>query len=117
MLIAEVERLSGLSRDTIRYYERIGLLAPAPRASNGYRAYEPHTLVVLGFIRSAQQIGFSLEQVRAALPHLRHPPERCEDLLSALRAKREDILAQIASEQARLCQVDKLLARWGPLPE
>lgn len=116
MLIAEVERQSGLSRDTIRYYERIGLLPPAPRSSNGYRAYEPHTLIVLGFIRSAQQIGFSLEQVRAALPHLRHPPQRCEELLDALRAKRENILEQIASEQARLRQVDKLLLRWGPLP-
>jgi DNA-binding transcriptional MerR regulator len=117
MLIAEVERQSGLSRDTIRYYERIGLLAPTPRASNGYRVYAAHTLVVLSFIRSAQQIGFSLEQVRAALPHLRHPPERCEDLLTALRAKREEILQQLASEQARLRQVDKLLQRWGPLPQ
>jgi DNA-binding transcriptional MerR regulator len=116
MLIAEVERLSGLSRDTVRYYERIGLLAPPPRASNGYRVYAAHTLVVLSFIRSAQQIGFSLDQVRAALPHLRHPPERCEDLLTALRAKREDILEQISSAQARLRQVDKLLQRWGPLP-
>ncbi|MDP3848178.1 MAG: MerR family transcriptional regulator [Pseudomonas sp.] len=116
MLIAEVERQSGLSRDTIRYYERIGLLPPTPRSSNGYRAYEPHTLIVLSFIRSAQQIGFTLEQVRAALPHLRHPPERCEELLGALRAKRENILEQIASEQARLRQVDKLLLRWEPLP-
>lgn len=116
MLIAEVERLSGLSRDTIRYYERIGLLPTPPRLSNGYRAYEAQTLVLLSFIRSAQQIGFSLDQVRAALPHLRHPPQRCEELLSALRVKREDILQQIASEQARLRQVDKLLLRWGPLP-
>lgn len=116
MLIAEVERLSGLSRDTIRYYERIGLLPTPPRRSNGYRAYEAHTLVLLSFIRSAQQIGFSLDQVRAALPHLRHPPQRCEELLSALVVKREDILQQIASEQARLRQVDKLLLRWGPLP-
>lgn len=116
MLIAEVERQSGLSRDTIRYYERIGLLPPAPRASNGYRRYEPHTLVVLSFIRSAQQIGFSLEQVRAALPHLRHPPERCEELLAALVAQRGEILQRIASEQARLRQVDKLLQRWGPAP-
>lgn len=117
MLIAEIERQSGLSRDTIRYYERIGLLPPAPRRSNGYRAYEAHTLIILSFIRSAQQIGFSLDQVRAALPHLRHPPQRCEELLSALLVKREDILAQIASEQARLAQVDKLLLRWGPLPK
>jgi DNA-binding transcriptional MerR regulator len=72
---------------------------------------------VLSFIRSAQQIGFSLDQVRAALPHLRHPPQRCEDLLTALRLKREDIVQQIASEQVRLQQVDKLLARWGPLPQ
>lgn len=58
MRISELERLSGLSRDTIRYYERIGLLASPPRSGNGYRSYDAHTADILKFIELAQQIGF-----------------------------------------------------------
>ncbi|HLD64891.1 MAG TPA: MerR family transcriptional regulator [Pseudomonas sp.] len=111
MLIAELERQSGLSRDTIRYYERIGLLPAAPRRSNGYRDYDAHALVVLNFIRAAQEVGFSLDQLRAALPHLRQPPERCAELLAALAGKRVEILQQIATEKARLRRLDRLLQR------
>jgi DNA-binding transcriptional MerR regulator len=111
MLIAELERRSGLSRDTIRYYERMGLLEVPARRGNGYRDYAEHSLVVLHFIRSAQTIGFSLEQLRAALPHLRQPPERCQALLDALAGKRAEIVAQIAREQARLQRLDGLLQR------
>jgi DNA-binding transcriptional MerR regulator len=112
MLIAELERQSGLSRDTIRYYERIGLLEPAPRRSNGYRDYDAHSLVVLNFIRAAQEIGFSLDEIRVALPNLRQPPKNCPNLLAALAEKRAKILAQIAEESARLDRLERLLQRF-----
>lgn len=112
MRISELEQLSGLGRDTIRYYERIGLLASPPRSANGYRSYEPHTADILKFIRMAQQIGFSLDQMRAALPHLSQPPERCEELLTAMLEKRQEIIQRIAGEQARVALLDKLLQRF-----
>ena len=112
MRISELERLSGLSRDTIRYYERIGLLASPPRSGNGYRSYDAHTADILKFIKLAQQIGFSLDQMREALPHLSKPQERCEELLAAMLEKRQEIIQRIADEKARLALLDKLLQRF-----
>jgi DNA-binding transcriptional MerR regulator len=74
MLIAQVEKLSGHSRDTIRYYERTGLITPPQRGDNGYRRYDQHTLAELVFIVKAQQAGFTLQQIKPAIAHLRAPP-------------------------------------------
>ncbi|MDT9001992.1 MerR family transcriptional regulator [Paucibacter sp. APW11] len=111
MRIAEIERRAGLSRDTLRYYERIGLISPPRRGANNYREYEAHNLVELGFIRRAQEIGFTLDEIRAALPHLRQPPDHCPDLIAALQAKRAQIAERLAAEQLRLQRVDEMLAR------
>ena len=111
MLVSEIERRSGLSRDTIRYYEQIGLLPPVPRSGNGYRNYSALTLEQLKFIRAAQQIGFSLDHLRAALPHLSAPGKPCAEVMAALQAQRAVILARIAEEKTRLAMLDKLAAR------
>lgn len=68
MKIGEVSKLSGLSVSRIRFYESIGLLAPAQRLSNGYRDYERETIVILDIIERAQRAGLSLEEIRCALP-------------------------------------------------
>lgn len=65
--IGALARRSGANIETIRYYERIGLLAPPPRSSNGRRVYEYSDLRVLTFIRRARELGFALEDIRALL--------------------------------------------------
>ena len=67
MKIGELARLSGTSPDTLRYYEKIGLLAPNLRSSNGYRQYNQETLQQLRFIRRAKAVGFSLKECRQLL--------------------------------------------------
>lgn len=65
--IGELAASAGVGRDTIRYYERIGLLPPAARSTAGYRLYQDGDLLRLNFIRSAQELGFSLEETKRLL--------------------------------------------------
>lgn len=61
--IGEIARRAGLRTSAVRYYERIGLLRPAPRAG-GQRRYDPSALHRLSAIRLAQRAGFSLEEIK-----------------------------------------------------
>ncbi|MBP8005442.1 MAG: MerR family transcriptional regulator [Acinetobacter sp.] len=68
MNISELSKLSGLSTPTIRYYEQIKLLPKAKRKANGYREYSENDLKQLFLIQQAQQVGFSLAEIKAFLP-------------------------------------------------
>ena len=113
MLIHQLEQQSGLSRDTIRYYERLMLITPPLREENGYRQYNDHTLVELAFIGKAQEVGFSLAQIKPAIAQLRAPPEQCQALRTALQSKQQEIEERIAVDQMRLKRLNQLLARLG----
>ena len=65
--IGELAKDAGVAIDTVRYYERNGLLAPAGRLASGYRRYGETELRRLRFIRRAKSLGFSLEDIRALL--------------------------------------------------
>lgn len=65
--IGQLARHAGVGVDTVRYYERDGLLAPAGRLASGYRRYGELELRRLRFIRRAKGLGFSLDDIRALL--------------------------------------------------
>ena len=65
MLIGELARAAGVNVQTVRYYERLGLVLPGHRSSGGYRRYGPQELVRLRRIKQAQRLGFKLAEVRA----------------------------------------------------
>ncbi|MES3020030.1 MAG: MerR family transcriptional regulator [Pseudomonadota bacterium] len=69
MQIGAVANESGLSRDTLRFYEERGLIQ-STRAANGYREYPPQTVQLLGYIRTAQRLGFTLAEIGESLPAL-----------------------------------------------
>src|SRR5690606_13565318 len=62
--IGQLAQQAGVAIDTVRYYERSGLLAPAARLASGYRRYGPTELKRLRFIRRAKALGFSLADIR-----------------------------------------------------
>ena len=65
--IGALAREAGVAIDTVRYYERAGLLAPSRRLASGYRRYGTLELSRLRFIRRAQALGFSLKEIRELL--------------------------------------------------
>ena len=91
--IGKLSRLSGVAIETIRYYERIGLMPRLPRTEGGRRAFGPDNLATLSFIKRCRELGFSLDDIRALLA-LRASEPRCADVrsiasrhLQAVRAK------------------------------
>lgn len=115
MRIGALATATGLSRDTLRFYEQRGLIQ-ATRSENGYRTYDAQTVELLGYIRGAQRLGFSLAEITRQLPALRNCPGSSEEIVGLLLAKlavldtrlrelqqlRLDLLAQIDLERAGL---------------
>ncbi len=91
MQIGELAEASGISRDTLRYYEKRGLLQ-ARRSSNGYRDYPEEAADWLRYIRTAQSLGFTLQEIEADLPLLAAP---AGDSAAALRAALQAKLAEV----------------------
>jgi DNA-binding transcriptional MerR regulator len=96
MKIGELASATGLSRDTLRFYEKRGLLLPR-RRGNGYRDYPPEAVQWLCYLRSAQQLGFTLAEIEAGMPLLAAPEDSAQELREALRRKLADIDARIAA--------------------
>nr|WP_087574522.1 helix-turn-helix domain-containing protein [Sphingomonas sp. CDS-1] len=67
LTIGHLAKATGSKIETIRFYEKIGLLAPPERTAGNYRAYAPAAVDRLSFIRRARDLGFSLDQVRSLL--------------------------------------------------
>ncbi|MCE3262226.1 MAG: MerR family transcriptional regulator [Pseudoduganella sp.] len=103
MQIGELALATGISRDTLRYYEKRGLLR-ARRSGNGYRDYPPEAADWLRYIRLAQALGFTLQEIEADLPLLApgaaDSPATAAALRGALQAKLEEIDRRIDGLQA-----------------
>jgi MerR family mercuric resistance operon transcriptional regulator len=86
LTIGRLAELGGVKLETVRYYERRGLLPKPPRTQAGYRQFPPDTAQRLRFIKRAQELGFSLEEIRDLLA-LRVEPENCTDVRARAQAK------------------------------
>lgn len=82
LLIGELARRAGVTTPTIRYYEEIGLLPSPQRSPTGYRRYTNAALEELQFIRKAQGLGFSLEEIGEILELSRSGQAPCSHVLS-----------------------------------
>ena len=94
MGIGAVAKRAGVSIDTVRYYEKNGLLVPASRLVSGYRRYGDLQLARLRFIRRAQELGFTLKDVK--------------ELLGLSRQR--DVARVKRAAQKKLAEVDRRIA-------
>ena len=94
--IGELAAGSGLTRDTLRYYERLGLLSPPQRTSGGFRVYPPQTLDRLRFIKQAQTLGLTLHEIHDLVTYQdQRGLKRCRRVRDLLRAKLAELQAKL----------------------
>ena len=86
--------------ETIRYYEREGLILPPPRQSSGHRAYSLNAIQRLRFIQRTKALGFSLREVRELLELRRDPDQPCTDVIRQIEAKAAEVEQKIAHLRA-----------------
>ena len=104
MTIGELAERAGVNVQTVRYYERRGLLAKPRRTDSGYRTYTDVTLDRLRFIRRAQELGFTLSEIGELLV-LRLDPQTTA---STVKARAEAILDALYGDQAGVATQDTL---------
>jgi DNA-binding transcriptional MerR regulator len=108
--IGDVAAAAGVSADTLRYYERRGLLQPSGRRASGYREYPPESVALVHFIKQAQALGFTLAEVEE-LTRLRGTAARPGAALEA----REVAVAKLRDIDEKLRQLGALRAALADL--
>jgi DNA-binding transcriptional MerR regulator len=100
MRIGEVAEAANITVETLRFYERRGLLPAPARTSSGYRDYPVTTVDVVRFVKHAQQLGFALDDVDIMLHLARGGPDDCDAVRDLATAKIEDVTAKIQRLEA-----------------
>lgn len=100
MRASEVATQAGVNRQTLRFYEREGLLPSPTRQENGYRDYPPDTVSLVRFIKHAQELGFSLVEARELASLRRAPGQNRLQVRTLAQHKRDDVRQRIRSLHA-----------------
>lgn len=106
---AEVGRLAGVNIETLRFYERKGLLPEPPRRASGYREYPPESVDRVRFIKRAQELGFSLREVKELLNMRQVPRAKAASVRRLAEAKLAEIEHKIRDLEAMRKTLNDLL--------
>ncbi len=120
LTIGRVARLTDVGVETIRFYERKGLIDQPPRKQTGYRQYPKETIARIRFIRSAKELGFSLTEIMELLSLRIDPDTTCEDIRVLAEARIADIKGKIQSlqrMQKALMRLAETCSGRGPVGE
>jgi MerR family transcriptional regulator, mercuric resistance operon regulatory protein len=105
--IGELSKRSGVNIETIRYYERVKMLAPPPRTDRGRRVYHSTDLRILIFIRRSRELGFSLDEIRTLLRLGGPEKASCREVREIAAHHLENIRARLVD----LKKLERLLAK------
>src|SRR6267378_3684955 len=117
LTIGQVARSAGVGIETVRFYERQGLLTEPARKESGYRQYGEDVVARLRFIRRAKELGFSLKEIAELLALRVEPDTTCAAVRQRAEAKIADIETKIESLReirAALVKVTKQCSGHGP---
>ncbi len=107
--VGEVAGQAGVNLQTIHYYERRGLLPRPPRTESNYRAYPEDAVLRVRFIKRAQELGFTLKEIKELLSLRAAPRSRCADVRERAEMKVRDIDGRIRTLRAMRKALTKLI--------
>lgn len=110
LTIGEVAAGAKVNIETMRYYERRGLVPKPPRSVSNYRVYPEDTVKRVRFVKRAQELGFSLKEIKELLTLRASPRARCGDIRERASEKIEDIDAKIRTLRAMRKSLSKLVS-------
>jgi len=117
LTIGQVAKAAHVNVETLRYYERRGLVPRPPRSVSQYRRYPEDTAPRVRFVKHAQALGFSLQEIRELLSLRARPKARCADVKSRAEIKISEIETKIRALQAMRTALRRLVSqREGELP-
>jgi DNA-binding transcriptional MerR regulator len=109
----ELAQLAGVSRDTLRHYERRGLLPAAQRSTNGYRHYSPQALDRVRLIRAALSIGFTVEELRDILQSRDRGVAPCHQVHALAMEKARELQRRIRELDVLHRALQKAIRGWA----
>lgn len=107
--ISEVAAQAQVNTQTLRYYERRGLLPEPERTPSGYRAYAPDAVRVVRFVKRAQQLGFTLDDIEDLLHLARGGPASCDDARTMALTRIADLQMRIDELVGMRVALDRLV--------
>lgn len=107
--IGTLAKATGTVAETVRYYEKIGLLPDPPRTEGNYRSYGPDDVARLSFIRRARDLGFALDQVRALLELADDRQRPCDEVDALARHQLDQVERKIADLEALRVELSGLI--------
>jgi Cu(I)-responsive transcriptional regulator len=107
--IGELARQTGTKAETIRYYEKIGLLGVPMRSAGNYRAYSEADAQRLRFVRRSRELGFSIEQIRELMAFSSHGQSDCSTVDNVVKSHVEDIEGKIRDLQALRNELTRMI--------
>lgn len=111
MTIGQVAKKASVNIQTVRFYERRGLIPEPPRRRSGYREYSPEDLARIQFIKHAQEVGFTLKEISELLCLRVDPSTTCAEVRQKANNKIEEIEEKIQALQRMKIALSKLAAK------
>lgn len=110
LTIGKLATLADISTDTLRFYEREGLIAPSSKSAGGYRLYDEDAVVRLRFIKQARDCGFTLAEIQQLLLLRNQSEACCGDVRQRAMEKKLQLEAKIRALTAMSKALDHLIA-------
>lgn len=109
MRIGDAAAQAGVTAKTMRFYEKVGLVPPAPRTQSGYREYGTDLVARVNFIKSAQAMGFSLGEIGEILSWRDRGADICEPVVALVRQRVQDLNERIEAMERTRSELRRLL--------